>query len=95
MNLWKGLISEAFNMILLDFGCMKTVCSEQWLKFYIGTLCDVDSSSIITEKTNTLFKFGDSKVIKSNKHVKIPVIIAGVRVLLNTDVKLQHTITFK
>ena len=78
-------------MILLDSGCTKTVCGEQWLKFYIDILSDDCSSRIITEKSETLFKFGDTKVIKSNKRLKIPVIKAGVRVLLNTNV-INHNI---
>ena len=82
----EELISETFHIILLDSGCTKTVCSEQWFKFYVDTLSDVDGSRIITEKSDTLFKFGDCIVIKSNKRVRIPVIIADVRVLLSSDV---------
>ena len=79
-------------MALLDSGCTKTVCGEQWLKVFIDTLSPNDVSSI-TEKSSTLFKFGDNKMIKSNRCVKIPVKIAETPVILSTDV-IDYDIPF-
>ena len=82
----EKLVGKTFNMALLDSGCTKTVCGEQWLKVFLDTLSPNDVSSIITEKSNTVFKFGENKMIKSNRCVKIPVKIAETPVILSTDV---------
>ena len=73
-------------MALLDSGCTKTVCGETWLKFYMDTLTTDDTALIVTEPSNAVFKFGDSKMIKSKKRVKIPAIIANMPVMISTDV---------
>ena len=38
------------------------------------------------EDSNSAFRFGDSKLIKSNKKVTIPTVIADQKVMLTTDV---------
>ena len=73
-------------MALLDPGCTKTVCGETWLQHYSHSLSFDEYKQIQTSKCNSSFKFGDSKLVKSFKKVKIPVIIAGVQATVTTDV---------
>jgi len=53
-------------MTLFDSGCNKTVCAEQWLKVFIDTLSLKDVSSIIAIPSDTVLRFVDSKIVKSN-----------------------------
>ena len=73
-------------MAVLDSGCTKTVCGQEWLKCYIESLCDDDRKKIQEFTSETEFKFGDGKVAASEKSVVIPCNIAGKNVSLKTDV---------
>ena len=73
-------------MAFLDSGCMKTVCKETWFQRYLHSLSFDEYKQIETSKSNSSFKFGDSKLVKSFKKFKIPVIIAGVQVTVTTDI---------
>ena len=74
-------------MALLDSGCTKTVCEEAWLQHYLHSLSFDKYIQIETSKSNSSFKFGDSKLVKVFKMVKIPVIIAGVQATVTIDVE--------
>ena len=63
----ETLIDETLSMAVLDSGCTKTVCRETWLNCYLETLSDEDKKLLHVEDSNSGFKFGDSKLIKSNK----------------------------
>ena len=82
----ETLIGEMLSMAVLDSGCTKTVCGETWLNCYLETLSDEDKKLVHVEDSNSVFKFGDSKLIKSNKKVTIPTVIADQTVMLTTDV---------
>ena len=82
----ETLIGETLSMAVLDSGCTKTVCGETWLNCYLETISDEDKKLLDGEDSNSVFKFGDSKLIKSNKNVTIPTVIADQKVMLNTDV---------
>ena len=80
------LLGETFNMALLDSGCTKTVCGEAWLELYINSLPDREKKNVVENKSSNMFKFGDNKVIKSNRIVTFPVCIANVNATITTDV---------
>ena len=74
------------NKAILDSGCTSTVCGEIWLQNMIDSLPDCDKKKVIENKSNKIFRFGDSKIINSTKKVKIPIWIANEKVTLNTEV---------
>ena len=76
-------------MALLDSGSTEMVCQEMWLKHYLRSLLFDEYKQIETSKYNSSFKFGDNKLVKRIKKVKIPVIIAGVQATLTKDV-VEH-----
>ena len=80
------LIGETLNMAILDSGCSKTVCGNTWMNCYLDTLSEEDKKLVKEEKSDTIFKFGDSKTICSMKRMTIPTEIAGKSVNLQTDV---------
>ena len=63
----ETLVGETLSMAVLDSGCTKTVCGENWLNCYLETLSDEDKKLSHVEDSNSVFKFGDSKLINSNK----------------------------
>ena len=82
----QNFLGETLNLAVLDSGCTKTVCGQEWLKCYIESLCDDDRKKIQEFTSETEFKFGDGKVAASEKSVVIPCNIAGKNVSLKTDV---------
>ena len=80
------LIGEMLSMVVLDSGCTKTVCGETWLNCYLESLSDEDKKLLHVEDSNSVFKFGNSKLIKSNEEVTIPTVIVDQKVMLTTDV---------
>ena len=71
---------------ILDSGCTSTVCGEAWLQNMIDSLSEPDKQRVIENKSNKVFRFGDSKMITSSKKVKIPIWIGNEKVILNTEV---------
>ena len=61
----ESLVSETFNIALLDSGCTKTVCRETRLEHYLRSLLFDEYKQIETSKNNSSFKFGDRKLVKS------------------------------
>ena len=82
----KSLVHETFNMALLDSGWTKTVCRETWLQHYLHPLSFDECKQIETSKSNSSFKSGDSKLVKSFKKVKTPVRTAGIQATVTTNV---------
>ena len=52
----------------------------------IWKLFQMKIKNLHAEDSNSVFKSGDSKLIKSNKKVTIPTVIADQKVMLTTDV---------
>ena len=79
-------MGESPSMAALDSGCTKTVCSLSWLSCYLETVSPSDFSLVKEFESNTLFKFGSGKLIKSIKRVTISIRIAGKNTDLTKDV---------
>ena len=82
----QNFLWETLNLAVLDSGCTKTVCGEEWLKCYIDSLGKEEKKKIKEYKSNTEFKFGDGKNVGSEKCVSITCKIAGINVNIETDV---------
>ena len=65
--MFKKFPRETLNLAVLDSGCTKTVCGQEWLKCYIKSLCDDDRRKIQEFTSETNFKFGDGKVLSLRK----------------------------
>ena len=85
-NTVENLLGETFNKALLDCGCTRTVCGLVWLICYLQSLTKDDLKKVTEEPSSCKFKFGDNKLIKSNRKMKIPTVIAGKSVMLSTEV---------
>ena len=78
----------------MDSGCLKPVCGEECLKCYAESLCDDDRKKIQEWNSNTDFKFGDRKVVVSEKCVLILCNIAGRNAAPRTKWYRQKSSTF-
>ena len=63
----ETLTGETLSVAVLDSGCTKTVCGETWHNCYLETLSGKDKQLLHVEDSNSVFEFGDSQLIKSNK----------------------------
>ena len=80
------LLGETIGKVLLDSGCSKTVCGQDWLDSFIDTLCKDERNSILCEKSSAVYRFGDGNRMKALKSVTIPCILAGKKIKVKTDV---------
>ena len=79
-------LGETLNLVVLDSRCTKSVRSEEWLKCYVDSLSEEEKYNIKNFQSNTEFKFGDGKIVTSEKCISIPCKIAGEQVNVVTDV---------
>ena len=73
-------------MALLDSGCTKTVCGEEWLKCYINSSSDLEKKKKQSFASNTEFRFQNGTSAVSEKCVLIAGKIEGKAVIIKTDV---------
>ena len=78
------LMCEVAKSAILDSGCSKTVCGEQWLKTFIENLSG--SRQVTYKPSNKTFKFGDGNKIISTKLARLPVIVDGHEFIIESEV---------
>ena len=54
------LLRETICCMILDLGCLKTVCGKKWLELYLDALDKIQLHKVKYESTNSAFRFGDS-----------------------------------
>ncbi len=75
----ESFVGETLSCAVLDSGCTQTVCGESWLQCYKDTLSVEELETLVESPSETRFKFGDGKVIKSEKRVVIlPILVRTV-----------------
>ena len=80
------LLGETFGLAVIDTGCPKTVCGNEWLDAYMDSLSSKDRNHIRYKRSSNRFRFGDGKSYKSQKRVTIPIFINNEKHHLNVDV---------
>ena len=81
-----SLVEQCHGCALVDSGCTKTVAGNNWFKNYQENLSEYDRRSIIEQKSNSMFTFGDGKVVDSMKKVIVPCYINNKRSTIETDI---------
>ena len=79
-------VGETLNCAVLDSGCTKNVCGESWLTNYLDTLTEKDRSKVVVEKSSNSFRFGNGKLINSEKMVTFPAQIGKENIIIKSDV---------
>ena len=81
---YEILLCEVSKSAVLDTGCSKTVCGEQWFNNFAEL---VPNPSLITYKpSQKSFIFGDGRKIKSLKVARLPVNVEGHEFIIETEV---------
>ena len=78
----QDFLGETLILAVLDSGCTKAVYRREWLKCYVESLCDNERKKKQVFTSETELKFGDGKVVSSEKSVVISCNIAGKNVSL-------------
>ena len=82
----SNLLEETLGCLVVDSGCIHTVCGTVWLQSYLESLSCKDRKSVTTEGGSSLFRFGNGKCFRSLKKVTIPIYLGKVRSRIMTDV---------
>ena len=59
------LMGESIRSIVLDAGCSRTVCGEDWLNCITETLIASEKASIKTFKSNSVITFVDERKMET------------------------------
>ena len=78
-------LTDTINKAILDCKCSRAICGSDRFKVYTDSLNELQRSKIIVHSSNSLFKFGDSSVIKTIKRVELLITIADVEITLTID----------
>ena len=80
------LLEETIGCMVVDSGCIHTVCGKVWLESYIDSLSCKDRKSILVKESTSRFRFGNGASFSSMKKVTIPVYLGTLRARIETDV---------
>ena len=80
----RQFVGETLNCAILDSGCSRTVCGQNWLKCFEDSLDE--GVSIKKRSSCATFKFGNGGPVQSLKKVVLPVTIGNDKISLETDV---------
>lgn len=80
------LVTEAINSAVLDSACSSTVAGEGWTKCYLDSLSPENAAQVIHSDSDTVFRFGGGRCLKSKEKITFPCMIAGVNCEVSTDV---------
>ena len=62
----QNFLGETLNLAVLDSGCTKTECGQEWLKCYIQSLCDDERKKIqeFTSETVQVWRWKSCSIRK-------------------------------
>ena len=80
------LTGLCMNKALIDTGAPATVCGRDWYTSFEKSLSKEEKASIMEEKTEQIFRFGDGKPVRPISVKIIPIRICGKDILLRTCV---------
>ncbi|KAG1673036.1 DNA polymerase epsilon subunit 2 [Nymphon striatum] len=82
----RVFVTEAMTSAVLDSACTSTVAGEGWTKLYIDSLSPENAAQVTRCESETVFKFGGGRCLKSKEKITFPCLIAGVNCNISTDV---------
>ena len=80
------LLHECFGKALLDSGCTKSVSGKVWFGEFMDTLSADDKRQVVSEDSESVYRFGDGKEHQSVKVFHIPVLIAGKKYWIKVEI---------
>ena len=82
----SSILGQTIGSMILDSGCAKSVCGQDWYDCYMETLSVEDKRKLHPKKSESVFRFGNGAELKSKFNIDIPCSVAGKNVYVNTDV---------
>ena len=82
----ESLLGQTVGAAILDSGCSRTVCGNQWYECFKETLSDKQKCELVLAQSDGVFRFGNGAELRSLFKVKIPCLLAGKSVEIWTDV---------
>lgn len=79
------LLGETLGMAVIDSGCPKTVCGQEWFEENLKS-SNITDSDLQCLPSKAIFRFGDSDPVHASKKVLLPLNIANKDILLETEV---------
>ena len=79
------LLLETRGKRIVDTGCTRTVCGENWYNFYLSRLDSETQKIVLRRQSNAAIVFGDGKV-KAEVQAIIPITFGSDCVMLTCDV---------
>ena len=84
-TLHTDMLQAGFGQVVLDTGCIKSVCASKWLNTFLNTLHPATRDRVKVEKSNRVFKFGGGQRRKSLGTFYIPCSIENKNIILVVD----------
>ena len=82
----QRLVGETHSQAVIDTGCPTPVCGDKWLYHYLEPMTNKEKENIKVEKSDALFRFGDSPAMRSTKKIYLPLSICDQEMYLPIDV---------
>ena len=79
-------LAEALKAAVVDTACTKTVTGNDWFLNYCENLPDKFKNEVVVHPSKTAFKFGDGKTVYAEKKAIIPVVVAGLKAKVETEI---------
>ena len=83
-------VAEAAKSAVVDTACTKTVGGLHWFNSYIDSLDEEQRKKVKIFESNTSFKFGDGRQVKSQKRARIPAQIENKSCLIEMEIVKEN-----
>ena len=78
-------MDQALRKIIVDTGCIETVCGKAWLNDILDTMDDCTRKLVRVYPSNKIFRFGGGERKISLGEYVIPIAIGGKNIMLRTN----------
>ena len=83
-------VAEATKSAVVDTACTKTVGGLHWFNSYVDSLDEEQRKKVEIIESNTSFKFGDGRQVKSQKRARIPAQIGDKSCLIEMEIVKEN-----
>ena len=83
-------VAEAAKSAVVDTACTKTVGGLHWFNSYVDSLDEEQRKKVEIIESNTSFKFGDGRQVKSQKRSRIPAQIGDKSCLIEMEIVKEN-----
>ena len=79
-------MEQAWKKIILDTGCVETVCGKDWIKDVLDSMDDKSRKLVRVSPSSKIFRFGGGERRPSLGEYTIPISFVGNNIMLKTNV---------